>query len=98
MIDSHSHALEEHPNTAPLVHECMKDKGPYMQFQINKNERYLRICLVDEEAGQIGFQIVDIVGKEAKELTAYVKNNVNSIRDVLDYALRNGYCRFKGSL
>lgn len=95
---SYSHALEEHPNSAPLVHECMKNQGPYMQFQIHKDERYLRVCIIDEDKGTIGFQIVDIVERVAKERTAYVKNGFNSIRDVLDYAARRGYCRFKGPL
>lgn len=95
---AYSHALEEHPNSAPLVHECMKNQGPYMQFQIHKNERYLRVCIIDEDAGKIGFQVVDIVNNEAKELTAFVKNGMKNIRDVLDFAARRGYVRFKGSL
>lgn len=95
---AYSHALEEHPNSAPLVHECMKNQGPYMQFQIHKNERYLRVCIIDEDTGKIGFQIVDIVNKVAKERTAFVKDGMKTIRDVLDFAARRGYIRFKGSL
>lgn len=98
VVDDYSHALEEHPNTAPLVHECMRNNGPYMQFQIFKGERYLRICIVDEEKGLIGFQIVDIVGKEAKELTAYIKDNCKCIQDVLRYVAKMRYPRFKGVL
>lgn len=98
VIDDYSHALEEHPNSAPLVHECMRNNGPYMQFQIFKGKRYLRICIVDEKKGLIGFQIVDIVGKEAKELTAYIKDGCTSIQDVLRYVSRMGYARFKGAL
>lgn len=95
---AYSHALAEHPDSAPLVHECMNEKGPYMQFQIDPKKRYLRVCIIDEDAGLIGFQIVDIVGRVAKERTAYVKDGFKTIRDVLDWAGRRGYCRFKGAL
>jgi len=97
-VDGYSHALVDHPNSAHLVHECMENQGPYIQFQIYKNERYLRVCIVDEDAGLMGFQIVDIIGKEAKELTAYVKDNCRCIRDVLNYARRMRYPRFTGPL
>lgn len=52
--------------------------------------------MIDEKT--FGFQIVDIVGKEAKELTAYIKNNCHSIKDVLNYVARMRYPRFKGLL
>lgn len=96
VIDDHSHALEEHPNSAPIVHECMRTKGPYMQFQIWKGQRYLRVCVIDDTT--IGFQIVDIIGREAKEVTAYIKDNCTCIKDVLDYVRKMGYARFKGAL
>jgi len=99
---SYSHALEEHPTEAPIVQECLNTKGAYMQFQIEKNKRYLRACIVDEVAGIIGFQIVDLVkeGKKivSKERTAYIKDGIRCIRDLLDYARRMGYPRFKGPL
>lgn len=98
VIDEYSHALEEHPNSAPLVHECMRNKGPYIQFQIHQNERYLRICLIDENKGIIGFQIVDIVENVAKEKTAYIKKGLKCIKDIFDYAGRNNLVRFKGGL
>lgn len=98
VVDSHSHALEEHPNSAPLVHECLNEKGAYMSFQIFPKERYLRICIVDEELGIIGFQIVDIVGKFAKERTAYIKEDLRCIKDVLNYVAKKGWTKFTGPL
>lgn len=69
-----------------------------MQFQIEKNKRYLRVCIIDEQAGLIGFQIVDIVNRIAKERTAYIKENIRCIQDLLKYIRQMGYPRFKGSL
>lgn len=69
-----------------------------MQFQIEPKKRYLRVCIVDEDLGLIGFQIVDIVNKIAKERTAYIKDGITNIRGVLDYVGRQGYARFKGPL
>jgi len=96
VVDSYSHALEEHPNSAPKVWECLHKNGPYMQFQVIPGKRYLRICLIDDET--IGFQIVDIVGKIAKERTAYIKDEIRSLPELLKWAFNRGYCRFKGVL
>lgn len=99
VIDSeYSHALEDHPNSSPIVHKCLAEKGAYMQFQISPKKRYLRVCIIDEELGVIGFQIVDIVNRVAKERTAYIKENMTCIKDVLRYVGRNGYSKFNGSL
>lgn len=95
---TYSHALEEHPQDAPIVRECLEKQGPYMQFQVQKNKRYLRVCIIDEKAGLIGFQIVDIIGKIAKERTAYIKDEIRNIKDLLDYVGKMGYPRFKGDL
>jgi hypothetical protein len=95
---AYSHAIEEHPDTAPMVRDCLAQKGAYMQFQIQQNKRYLRVCLIDENAGVIGFQIVDIIDKVAKERTAYVKETISNIKQLLDYVGKMGYPRFKGPL
>lgn len=94
----YSHAMEEHPESALIVRKCLKDKGAYMTFQIEPNKRYLRVCIINERWGQIGFQIVDIVNRIAKERTAYIKEECTSIKDVLNYVKKNGYIRFKGPL
>lgn len=94
----YSHALTEHPNSAPIVHECLSEKGAYMQFQIDPKKRYLRVCIIDEELGIIGFQIVDIINRVAKERTAYIRENMTCIKDVLKYVSRNGYTKFNGPL
>lgn len=93
IIDSsYSHALEEHPDTAPIVWDCLKNKGQYVAFQIDPGRRYLRVCLIDPET--IGFQIVDIVGKKAMEKTAYIKDTLKCIKDIFNYAQQNGYIKF----
>lgn len=69
-----------------------------MQFQIEPKKRYLRVCIIDEAAGLIGFQIVDMVGKVAKERTAYIKESIHNIQDLLKYIREMGYPRFKGPL
>jgi len=94
VVDEYSHAMEEHPDTAPMVHDCFSTKGAYMTFQVEKNKRYLRVCLIDEYTGLIGFQIVDIVGRIAKEKTAYIKENLRCIKDMLNYVQRMGYPRY----
>lgn len=95
---TYSHAMEEHPVDAPIVRKCFEQKGAYMQFQVQRNRRYLRVCLINETAGLVGFQIVDIVDKVAKEKTAYIKESIKNIRDLLNYADRMGYPRFRGPL
>lgn len=95
---AYSHALEEHPYDAPIIWDCMAKKGAYMQFQIEPHKRYLRVCVIDEVVGIIGFQIVDIVNRVAKERTAYIKDEIHNVRQLLDYAERNHYPRFKGPL
>lgn len=96
VIDDYSHAMERHPETAMLVRDCFTQKGAYATFQVEKNKRYIRICLIDQQT--IGFQVVDIVGKIAKERTAYIKDNMRSIQQVLDDMWNKGYPRFKGPL
>jgi len=92
---SYSHSLEEHPDTAPLVHQCLNQKGAYVTFQIEKNKRYLRACVIDDNT--IGFQIVDVIKRVAKERTAYVREDFKCIKDIFDYAKRMNYARFKGT-
>lgn len=99
MIDpAYSHALEEHPEDAPIVWECFAQKGAYIQFQIEAKKRYLRVCIIDEINGILGFQIVDIINKAAKERTAYIKDRLHNIRELLEYAKQNHYPRFTGPL
>lgn len=95
---TYSHAELEHPDSFLAVRECLAKKGPYMQFQIEPKKRYLRVCIIDEELGIIGFQIVDICKGEAKELTAYIKESIKTIKQLLKYIDRMGYCRFRGCL
>lgn len=98
VIDSYSHAMEEHPIEAPIVHACFDQKGPYIQFQVEPKKRYLRVCLIDPDNGILGFQIVDIVNKIAKERTAYIKDRITSLKDLFDYARKMGYTKFTGKL
>jgi len=95
---AYSHAEEEHPDTVAVVRDCFNTKGAYMQFQIWPKQRYLRICIIDDILGLIGFQIVDIVDKVAKERTCYIKEGIKTIKDLLEYVRRMGYPRFKGAL
>lgn len=96
VVDEHSHSLEEHPEDAYRIWDCFNQNGAVAQFQIFKNERYLRVC--DLGNGEIGFQIVDRVGKVFKERTAYIKENCNCLGDVFKYASRKGYVRFTGPI
>jgi hypothetical protein len=89
---SYSHALEEHPDSAAIVWQCFNDKGQTAAFQIEPGKRFLRICMIDEVT--VGFEIVDIVGKIAKEKTAYIKDGLKSLNDVFKYAQKMGYARF----
>ena len=89
---SYSHALEEHPDEAPIVWDCLASKGQYVAFQVDPGRRYLRVCLIDDET--IGFQIVDFVGKKMMEKTAYIRDELKCVKDIFDYARRMGYARF----
>lgn len=94
----YSHADAKHDVEAEIVHKCINEKGAYMTFQVEPKKRYIRACIIDEEVGLIGFQIVDIVDNIAKEKTAYIKDKIRNIKQLLNYMERNGYCRFKGEL
>lgn len=90
----YSHAAEEHPDTYQSVRDCFDTKGQYVAFQVTPKKRWLRVCLVD--ATTVGFQIVDAVGRELKERTAYIKDGIKSLKELFEYAKRMGYPRFTG--
>jgi len=69
-----------------------------MIFQVKPGKRYIRTCIIDEKEGIIGFQVVDIIDKVAKEKTAYVKSRINSIQKLLEYMMEEGYPQFMGPL
>jgi hypothetical protein len=89
---NYSHALQEHPDTAQKVWDCLKTKGQYAAFQIEPGKRFLRTCLIDDAT--IGFQIVDIVGKTVMEKTAYIKDGIKSAKELFEYVRRIGYPKF----
>lgn len=95
---AYSHAAEEHPDQFEIVRNCFAQKGAYISFQVEPKKRYLRVCIIDEVQGIIGFQIVDIVNKAAKEKTAYIKDRIRNIRELLEYARQQRYPRFTGPL
>lgn len=88
----YSHALQEHPDTAPKVWDCFKSKGQYAAFQVIPGKRFLRVCQLDDIT--FGFQIVDIVGKTAMEKTAYIKDGMKCAKELFDYVRRMGYPKF----
>jgi len=92
----YSHAEIEHPDSYQVVRDCLKSKGQYAAFQIEKNKRFLRVCLIDSVT--IGFQIVDIVGKQVKEKTCYIKENIHDLKQLFEYVRKMGYPRFTGPL
>lgn len=94
----YSHAAKEHPQDVPIVRSCFATKGAYLQWEVEKDKRYLRACIVDEVMGIIAFQIVDIVERQAKERTAYIKAEIKNIQQLLEYALKKGYTVFTGPL
>lgn len=95
---AYTHAQIEHPDTFEIVRDCFSKKGAYIQFQVEAKKRYLRVCIIDEAAGLIGFQIVDVVNKVAKERTCYIKESIKNLKQLLDYARRMRYPRFNGPL
>jgi hypothetical protein len=90
---SYSHADIKHPTEAPVVRNCFDKNGAYQTFNVSQN-RWLRVCIT--ERGQFGFQIVDLVGREYKELTAYIRQDLKCRGDLVEYVKRVGYSRFKG--
>lgn len=94
----YSHAISRHPiEDVATIRKCMAEKGPYMSFKIDEN-RYLRTCIISEEEGLIGFQIVDIVDRIAKEKTAYIKDRIKNVHQLLEYIAEKGYSRYLGPI
>jgi hypothetical protein len=91
---NYSHADERHPKEAPLVRRCLDQRGPYMNFLVDRAlQRYLRVCIGD---GWVGFQIVDKIKGKFFERTAYFRSGMKTIQDLNRYIRNSTYTRYKG--
>jgi len=85
-----SHAAERHSiSGVEAIRKCLKDNGP-MQIWINPDTgRRAFVCKLP--SGQFGIQIIQKVGGEWKEITAFVKDKVSNIGQVMRYLTNTGY-------
>lgn len=85
-----SHADLKHPSDSEFVHQCIDKGRPTMIFlAFGSDNRYLRMC--DLGNGKVGIQVLDKIGEQFKERTAYIKNNLHSLRDAMRWAQDSGH-------
>jgi len=69
-----SHALDKH-RTAAAVQKCLDQNGPAMVFRMDN--RYIRVCEV--APGEYGLQVLDDIGGQLEEKTAYIRGKLQSV-------------------
>lgn len=90
---SYSHAADEHPEDMPTVRRCLGDGGTWKQvYRTPQPNRYLRVCF---DGKDVVFQIIDNIRGRMWEKTAYIRDELRSITDVVKYVDRVNYYRVK---
>ena len=83
---SMSHGEEKHGSAAVQVRDCLNKTGPVMQWKNPNSRNTARVCQLED--GRYGMQIVN---EEGKEITAFVKDKMKTIDQVIKYLRNTGY-------
>lgn len=80
-----SHAASKHgSDMTAIVHSCIDGGKQTLNYFSQSDGKYLRFCDIGD--GRIGLQVLIKEGKEYKEITAYIKNGLSNIADVMKFA------------
>lgn len=88
---SSSHGEAKHHDAAVMVHTCILKKG-VMQEWINlglETDRRARICEI--QPGKYGIQVIENKDGTWREVTAFIKDKMTSIDQVMRYLSNAGY-------
>ena len=88
-----SHAETKHGvDEATLIRDCLGKNGSLltMYFKGSTHNKHVRICQL--ESGEFGLQFLKegSTGK-TREITAFIRRQANSLKDVMDYLMGTGY-------
>ncbi len=82
-----SHAVLKHGNDAIRVRNCIDNGNPTFFYQASKS-KFIQICMIDPTT--FGIRVIKKTGgNRYEEVTAYIKNTLKSIDDVLQYVKDN---------
>lgn len=92
MLDTaNSHAITKHGTDGMLVRECLDNNGPLGVFS-HKTDKSRELWLCEIEPGVYGIQIRKLINSsQHDEITAFVKNKMRKLEDVLRYINNSGY-------
>ena len=82
-VQVYTHAEAKHGQDAVAVRDCLYDKGAFAVYQ-KSDGRIIRLCEVEE--GKFGLQVLEPdENGTLHEITAYIKNKMTHIEQVLNY-------------
>jgi hypothetical protein len=86
-IEYSPHAEARHGEDAIAVRRCMDERGPVAHLINLSNGRHYFVCQLDEKT--FGVQIMVKSGMKWREISAYTKNKLHTLDQVIRY-LNNG--------
>jgi hypothetical protein len=81
------HAVARHGEDAVAVRRCMSERGPVAHLFNTTTNRHYFVCQLDETT--FGVQIMIKSGMKWREISAYTKNKLHTLDQVIRY-LNNG--------
>jgi hypothetical protein len=85
-----SHGARRHGWNAVDVRSCLNDQGPLQVWENPFNGRRANLCQLDEQT--FGLQIIIQDGAGTwNEITAFVKNKLTRLDQVMQYLRNGGY-------
>ena len=83
---NNNHADEKHGSEAQEVRDCIDNIGPLHSFFNPNTGRFADVCLISNY--RFGIKITEETGEE---VTAFIKNKMTTIKQVLRYIENCGY-------
>lgn len=86
---SKSHGVKKHGISALQIRRCLHQNGPLHDWVNPVTGRRARVCEV--EPGRFGVQILEFRDGAWREITAFAKDKMRSLDQVLRYLSNGGY-------
>lgn len=84
-----SHGVKKHGISAVQIRKCLENNGPLRDWVNPVTGRRARVCEV--EPGRFGVQILEFKDGAWREITAFAKDKMRSLDQVLRYLSNRGY-------
>jgi putative hemolysin len=88
-VQTGSHAVERHGDSAEAVRICLSKSGPSMVWTNPTTKRTSLVCQLPD--GKYGMQIVERFGDKLEEVTSFVKDKMTDPSQVERYLRNSGY-------